>query len=80
MKLNDKELDKEFDEIFVQWLKGDKTTGEMRDELKPFINTHYISKSKVEEKIIDEISICHKEGTPTSRLTSLMMKLKDDKS
>ena len=34
-------------------------------------------REKFEELIIDEILICHHENTPTSRLTSLMMKLKN---
>ena len=32
---------------------------------------------KIEQMIVDEILICHKENTPTSRLTSLMMKIKE---
>ena len=31
---------------------------------------------KVEDLIIKEILICHHENTPTSRLTSLIMKIK----
>ena len=31
---------------------------------------------EVESAIVEEILICHKEGTPTSRLTSLAMRLK----
>jgi len=30
---------------------------------------------KIEKLIVDETLICHKENTPTSRLTSLFMKL-----
>lgn len=30
---------------------------------------------RVQKLIVDEILICHKEGTPTSRLTSLSNKL-----
>jgi hypothetical protein len=32
---------------------------------------------KVEELAIQEMLICYEEGTPTSRLTSLIMKLKE---
>ena len=32
---------------------------------------------EVEKLIVDEILICHHENTPTSRLTSLMMKVKN---
>ena len=31
---------------------------------------------EIDKLIVDEILICHKENTPTSRLTSLAMKLK----
>lgn len=30
----------------------------------------------IDEMIVNEILICHKENTPTSRLTSLIMKIK----
>ena len=31
---------------------------------------------KIEGIMVEEILICHQENTPTSRLTSLMMKIK----
>ncbi len=31
----------------------------------------------IQKLLVDEMLICHKEGTPTSRLTSLSMKLRD---
>ena len=52
------------------------------DWVKSFLHKALIQqqkemKEKIEKMIVDEILICHQENTPTSRLTSLAMKVKD---
>jgi hypothetical protein len=46
------------------------------NDIKKFISTLLAEKdNEVKRLITDEINICYKEGTPTSRLTSLFYKL-----
>ncbi len=59
-----------------------KTCDETKKEFSIFIQG--LEMGRIEERgrikklITDELAIAHKEGAPTSRLTSLYMKLKDD--
>ena len=68
--------EEEFDELFTfrDWPEALNQHG--TKNIKSFINSNFISREKVEKVITEEILICHQENTPTSRLTSLIMKLK----
>ena len=73
----------EFDEKFNRvWLHNGnlpiETYTSCEDDIKSFLRqalTH--QRDEFEKMIVDEILICHQENTPTSRLTSLAMKVKD---
>ena len=54
-----------------------RTSSEAHREIKQFISSLLeAERERVEKLIVDEILICHKENTPTSRLTSLLNKIK----
>lgn len=51
------------------------------DRVKDYLNfaideTLRLRDAEIEKLIVEEINICQREGTPTSRLTSLAMKIK----
>ena len=51
--------------------------GKFREEvLKHLLSYRNTILEEVQNLIVEEILVCHKENTPTSRLTSLAMKLK----
>jgi len=74
----EKELDEKFGDFYATGWGGEKCY--CNNAVKQFISTQ-IAKAKQEERkkiqklIVDEMLICHKEGTPTSRLTSLSCNL-----
>lgn len=48
-----------------------------RNKVKSFILQRFISRERMERAVAEEMLVCQKEGTPTSRLTSLLMRIKD---
>ena len=84
------EWEKEFNTKFISpktmWVQNKEGKWYGKEDVKEFISTQ-IEKAKQEERekiqklIVDEMLICHKEGTPTSRLTSLfcLLKILDNK-
>jgi hypothetical protein len=73
--MNIEEKKKQFEEKFVE-AGSYKTQGDY-DEVWSFIETTIKEAQKeVEALIEEEIIIAQKEGQPTSRLTSLFLKLK----
>ena len=75
------EFDKKFcekqfyqDAVSFLTIKSDTTP----EKIKSFLHQSLTQQlEEIEQMIVDEILICHKENTPTSRLTSLMMKVKE---
>jgi len=74
----------EIDKRWHLWNQVDNTFTTCGEEIKDFI-TQLLSQYKqemmeeIEKLITEEMLICHKENQPTSRLTSLITKLKQIK-
>jgi hypothetical protein len=89
-KLDCKDLERKIQEIIDVLNKKEKFEIDFIPKYEPNIRKEYheclnemmadeIKKETIEEVeklIVNEILICHHENTPTSRLTSLIMKLK----
>jgi len=89
---NFEEINREFDKEFKGTLllgDFDDQLAEDRIRLKSFLHTQLLAErerarkeilKEIDDLIAKEILICHKEGTPTSRLTSLAVSLSTIKS
>mgnify|MGYP001314919344 CR=1 FL=1 len=76
----EEEFDKEFpNPIMVELtIKGLSSRWEANKEIKSFLRKSLAGQAEeIEKLIVDEILICHKENTPTSRLTSLANKIRE---
>jgi metal-responsive CopG/Arc/MetJ family transcriptional regulator len=71
--------EKEFDKIRIKEKKKsiEEKSEAIKDIIRQLLKSHRQEIiERIEKLILDEIIICHKEGTPTSRLTSLDSKIK----